>query len=253
MSAATNSSSPTRARPPARREHAGREPQRRPPAAGAAARSAGSATRTSMPMFIVVPMDSTSRAASGVLASGEVLVERREDQEGGDRHHVADDRARGWPRRTSGRPAAARTAPPRSRRAGSAARTRQHEAVVAPSMAAMGAGGVRVDRVQQRRRSGRATSGDGHRDRQQDHDRPGEQRRGDLLDVRLLALVGSARPAARASTGTIALARAPPMASSTIRFGTWLAVTYAVPRQPAPTRLREHDGAERGRAAGRWR
>src|ERR1700761_9051004 len=35
----------------------------------------------------------------------------------------------------------------------------------------------------------------------------------------------------RASTGTIALDRAPPMASSTIRFGTWLAVTYAVPRQ----------------------
>src|SRR6201987_811648 len=39
----------------------------------------------------------------------------------------------------------------------------------------------------------------------------------------------------RASTGTIALDRAPPMASSTIRFGTWLAVTYAVPRHPDPT------------------
>ncbi len=45
----------------------------------------------------------------------------------------------------------------------------------------------------------------------------------------------AARFAARASTGTIALDRAPPMASSTIRFGTWLAVTYAVPRQPEPT------------------
>ena len=43
------------------------------------------------------------------------------------------------------------------------------------------------------------------------------------------------RLAERASTGTIALDRAPPMASSTMRFGTWLAVTYAVPRQPAPT------------------
>ncbi len=41
--------------------------------------------------------------------------------------------------------------------------------------------------------------------------------------------------AERASTGTIALDRAPPMASSTMRLGTWLAVTYAVPRQPAPT------------------
>ncbi len=45
----------------------------------------------------------------------------------------------------------------------------------------------------------------------------------------------AARRAERASTGTIALDRAPPMASSTMRFGTWLAVTYAVPRQPAPT------------------
>src|ERR1700733_14585320 len=44
-----------------------------------------------------------------------------------------------------------------------------------------------------------------------------------------------ARLAERASTGTIALDRAPPIASSTIRLGTWLAVTYAVPRQPAPT------------------
>src|SRR6202035_5705787 len=44
-----------------------------------------------------------------------------------------------------------------------------------------------------------------------------------------------ARFADRASTGTIALDRAPPIASSTIRLGTWLAVTYAVPRQPAPT------------------
>ena len=35
----------------------------------------------------------------------------------------------------------------------------------------------------------------------------------------------AARLAERASTGTIALDRAPPMASSTIRFGTWLAVT----------------------------
>src|SRR3984957_8921692 len=45
----------------------------------------------------------------------------------------------------------------------------------------------------------------------------------------------AARLAERASTGTIALDRAPPMARSTIRFGTWFAVTYAVPRQPAPT------------------
>ena len=45
----------------------------------------------------------------------------------------------------------------------------------------------------------------------------------------------AARLADRASTGTIALDRAPPMASSTIRFGTWFAVTYVVPRQPAPT------------------
>src|SRR5215813_639725 len=45
----------------------------------------------------------------------------------------------------------------------------------------------------------------------------------------------AARLADRASTGTIALDRAPPMASSTMRFGTWLAVTYVVPRQPAPT------------------
>ena len=35
----------------------------------------------------------------------------------------------------------------------------------------------------------------------------------------------AARCAERASTGTIALDRAPPMASSTMRFGTWLAVT----------------------------
>ena len=44
-----------------------------------------------------------------------------------------------------------------------------------------------------------------------------------------------ARFAARASTGTIALDSAPPMASSTIRLGTWFAVAYAVPRQPDPT------------------
>ena len=33
----------------------------------------GSATSTSVPMFIVVPMDSTSSAASGVLASAAFL------------------------------------------------------------------------------------------------------------------------------------------------------------------------------------
>ena len=33
----------------------------------------GSATSTSMPMFIVVPMDSTSSATSGVLAIGRFL------------------------------------------------------------------------------------------------------------------------------------------------------------------------------------
>ena len=45
----------------------------------------------------------------------------------------------------------------------------------------------------------------------------------------------SARSAARASTGTIALVSAPPRTSWYSRSGTWLAVTYAVPRQLAPT------------------
>ena len=44
-----------------------------------------------------------------------------------------------------------------------------------------------------------------------------------------------ARSAERASTGTIALVSAPPRISSYSRSGTWFAVTYAVPRQPAPT------------------
>ena len=44
----------------------------------------------------------------------------------------------------------------------------------------------------------------------------------------------AARSAERARTGTMALVSAPPRTSSYIRFGTWLAVTYAVPRQVAP-------------------
>ena len=44
-----------------------------------------------------------------------------------------------------------------------------------------------------------------------------------------------ARSAERASTGTIALVSAPPRTSSYSRLGTWFAVTYAVPRQLAPT------------------
>ena len=45
----------------------------------------------------------------------------------------------------------------------------------------------------------------------------------------------TARSAERASTGTIALASAPPRTSWYSRSGTWFAVTYAVPRQLAPT------------------
>ena len=45
----------------------------------------------------------------------------------------------------------------------------------------------------------------------------------------------TARSAERASTGTIALVSAPPRTSSYRRLGTWFAVTYAVPRQVAPT------------------
>ena len=45
----------------------------------------------------------------------------------------------------------------------------------------------------------------------------------------------AARSAERASTGTIALASAPPSISWYRRSGTWFAVTYAVPRQLAPT------------------
>ncbi len=41
--------------------------------------------------------------------------------------------------------------------------------------------------------------------------------------------------AERASTGTIALVSAPPRISWYRRSGTWFAVTYAVPRQLAPT------------------
>ena len=44
----------------------------------------------------------------------------------------------------------------------------------------------------------------------------------------------AARSAERARTGTMALVSAPPRTSSYTRFGTWLAVTYAVPRQLAP-------------------
>ena len=44
-----------------------------------------------------------------------------------------------------------------------------------------------------------------------------------------------ARSAERASTGTIALVSAPPRISWYRRSGTWFAVTYAVPRQLAPT------------------
>src|ERR1700683_820819 len=44
-----------------------------------------------------------------------------------------------------------------------------------------------------------------------------------------------ARSADRASTGTIALDSAPPRISWYSRSGTWFAVTYAVPRQLAPT------------------
>ena len=69
MSAATNSRSPTSARPPARlttpggNRSVGRQRRR-------SRQVAGSDTRTIMPMFIVVPMDSTRLAPSGVLASG---------------------------------------------------------------------------------------------------------------------------------------------------------------------------------------
>src|SRR5579862_8933800 len=45
----------------------------------------------------------------------------------------------------------------------------------------------------------------------------------------------AARSAERASTGTIALVSAPPRISWYRRSGTWFAVTYAVPRQVAPT------------------
>ena len=45
----------------------------------------------------------------------------------------------------------------------------------------------------------------------------------------------AARSADRASTGTIALVSAPPRISWYRRSGTWFAVTYAVPRQLAPT------------------
>ena len=45
----------------------------------------------------------------------------------------------------------------------------------------------------------------------------------------------AARSAERASTGTIALVSAPPRISWYSRSGTWFAVTYAVPRQLAPT------------------
>ena len=45
----------------------------------------------------------------------------------------------------------------------------------------------------------------------------------------------AARSAERASTGTIALVSAPPRISWYRRSGTWFAVTYAVPRQLAPT------------------
>ena len=44
-----------------------------------------------------------------------------------------------------------------------------------------------------------------------------------------------ARSAERASTGIIALLSAPPRISWYSRSGTWFAVTYAVPRQLAPT------------------
>ena len=50
----------------------------------------------------------------------------------------------------------------------------------------------------------------------------------------------AARSAERASTGTIALASAPPRISSYSRSGTWFAVTYAVPRQARADGLREH-------------
>ena len=45
----------------------------------------------------------------------------------------------------------------------------------------------------------------------------------------------AARSAERASTGTSTLPSAPPRIRLYSRSGTWFAVTYAVPRQPAPT------------------
>ena len=45
----------------------------------------------------------------------------------------------------------------------------------------------------------------------------------------------AARSAERASTGIIAMVSAPPRISWYSRSGTWFAVTYAVPRQLAPT------------------
>ena len=61
--------------------------------------------------------------------------------------------------------------------------------VVAPEHGRAGAGRVRVGRDEQV--GDRPGEGDdGHRDRQQDQHRPGQQRRGDLGDVRLLDLVG---------------------------------------------------------------
>ena len=70
-SMATNSKMPTIARPPAWRItptgnfSVGRHLR--------CSQAGGSATSTSVPMFIVVPMDSTSSAASGVLASAAFL------------------------------------------------------------------------------------------------------------------------------------------------------------------------------------
>ena len=71
-SPATNSSRPTSARPPARPMTPGgnRSVGR---SRSCSRQVGGSATSTSMPMFIVVPMESTSWATSGVLAIGRFL------------------------------------------------------------------------------------------------------------------------------------------------------------------------------------
>ena len=192
-SMATSSITPTSARPPARRPTPGGNRN-----TGRSRRCSrqvgGSATTTRAAMPTVVPTASTSSAEAGSWASERPLFKGHEDQVAGDQDEAREARADG----RRGEPAVRLQQPAQDDRdpvqQGLGSEDPQHVA---------GRGDhVRVDAVRVRV-AGVQQRGDrpgGHHDdqdqRHRDDNGPGQQRRGDLADPRLLGRVAdrAARP-----------------------------------------------------------